>query len=87
MGAILDAVLNPPTEEPTQAPPVENGKMTAAIVFNTLVMMGKAIERIHEAFGKIPEASPAGLDSNLDDIIQQAKSLITKAERLKRANV
>lgn len=84
--SVLDAVMNPPTEEPTGAPPVETGKLQAGNVLINVAAIGDALRRMAEAYQKIPTSTLLGLDICLEDMIKDARHIITKAERLIKAN-
>ena len=81
---LLEEVINPKAE-PAQAPP-ETGRLSAAQVLIAVAQIGGALEKAAQAFQKIPDATPNGLDNLLDDLILAARAMLVKAERLKQAN-
>ena len=84
MSTLLDSITT--YGGASEAPPLEAGKLTTAQVLITMAQMGAALQKIAEAYEKLPHATPSGVDNHLDDIIVQAKSIQGKAERLKVAN-
>lgn len=68
------------------AEPVELPRLTTAQVFVNYEQMGKAIERIADAYKSIPGAAQQSCASALKEIVQQCESVSKKALRLLEAN-